>query len=197
MAPRSRGKNRLAHRTTCDHKRMASMKELLARRLRDNLPCREELARSPWLRPIARHVLAPALWRMRGETVARGVAVGMLWAFLVPFAQILFATAHCVWWRGNIPVAAAITFITNPFTVGGWLWLAYHVGSLVVTAPPPSMPADGAGLAAWVQAIGVPAMVGMGLFAVVGAGLGYVLVKLLWRVRLSLHLHRRAQRGSR
>lgn len=170
---------------------MASMKELLARRLRERLPKREDLARSRWLRPIARHVLAPALWRMRAEAVARGVAVGMLWAFLVPFAQILFATVHCVWWRANIPVAAAATFITNPFTVGGWLWLAYKVGSLVVTAPPPTEAAEGAGLLAWAQAVGVPAMVGMALFAVVFAGLGYVLVKLVWRLRVSLQLHRR------
>lgn len=173
------------------------MKELLARRLHDSLPRREELARSRWLRPVATHVMAPALWRMRGETVARGVAVGMFWAFVIPFAQILFATAHCVWWRANIPVAAAITFVTNPLTVGGWLWLAYHVGSLVVSAPPPTMPADGAGVVAWVQAIGLPAIVGMGLFATVGAALGYVLVKLVWRARLSMHLHRRSRRATR
>ena len=175
---------------------MTSMKELLARRLKDQLTRREDLARSRWLRPVSQRLLAPELWRMRGETVARGVAVGVFWAFIIPFAQILFATLHCVWWRGNIPVAAAITFVTNPLTVGGWLWLAYQVGSLIVQAPPPLVPAEDVGLMGWLHAIGVPALVGMALFAVVGAGLGYVGVKMVWRWKLSRRLRERTQRRA-
>lgn len=173
---------------------MASMKDLLARRLKDTLPRREELARNRWLRPVSQHLLAPELWRMRGETVARGVAVGVFWAFIIPFAQIVFATLHCVWWRGNIPVAAAITFVTNPLTVGGWLWLAYQVGSLVVQAPLPLVPTGDVGLMGWLHATGVPALVGMALFAVVGAGLGYVGVKMAWRLKLTLRMRQRTQR---
>ena len=173
---------------------MTSMKDLLAQRLKNRLPLREELARSRWLRPVSHRLLAPELWRMRGETVARGVAVGVFWAFIIPFAQIVFATLHCVWWRANIPVAAAITFVTNPLTVGGWLWLAYRVGSLVVQAPPPLVPAADVGMMGWLHAVGVPALVGMALFAVVGAGLGYVGVKMAWRLKLSLRMRRRTQR---
>ncbi|WKB51512.1 DUF2062 domain-containing protein [Eleftheria terrae] len=176
---------------------MTSMKDMLARRLKDQLPRRDDLARNRWLRPIAAHVLAPELWRMRGEAVARGVAVGTFWAFVVPVAQIVFATAHCVWWRANIPVAAAITFITNPLTVGGWLWLAYQVGSLVVQAPPPQLPGADAGAWGLLQSVGLPALVGMGLFATVGAGLGYLGVKLAWRLRLARRLKARAQQRAR
>jgi hypothetical protein len=117
---------------------------------------------------------------------------------VVPFAQVLFAAAHCVWWRANIPVAAAITFITNPLTVGGWLVLAYHVGTLVVgpgQAPPPDAPgADG--LLATIQALGLPTVVGMGVFALGGALAGYVLVRLGSRLWLHLRLARRARRRA-
>jgi uncharacterized protein len=173
---------------------MSPIKDRLAQWLKDHTPHREELARSRWLRPIREHVMAPELWQARSEAMARGVAVGMFWAFAIPFAQIVFATAHCVWWRANIPIAAAITFITNPLTVGGWLWLAYHVGSLVVSAPPPHIPADRTSIAEWIQAIGLPAIVGMGLFAVIGAGLGYLAVKLVWRIRLGQRIRERALR---
>jgi uncharacterized protein len=104
--------------------------------IRAQIPSREELAAQPWLKPIASHVLDRKLWTAQHESVARGAAIGMFWAFVIPFAQIIFAAAHCVWWRANIPVAAAVTFITNPFTVGFWLYLAYQVGSLVISAPP-------------------------------------------------------------
>ena len=173
---------------------MTSMKDMLARRLKDQMPQREALAQSRWLRPIAEHVMAPELWRVRAEAVARGVAVGTFWAFVIPFAQILFATVHCVWWRANIPVAAAITFITNPLTVGGWLWLAYHVGSLFVSAPPPRLPSEGVDILGAIQSLGLPTIVGMGLFAVVGAAVGYVVVKLVFRIRLGQRLQQRAQR---
>lgn len=173
------------------------MKDLLARRLREQLPNRQALASSRWLRPVAAQLTAPELWRMKSESVARGVAVGLFWAFLVPVAQILFATLHCVWWRANIPIAAAITFVTNPLTVGGWLWLAYKVGSVFVggsAAPPP--PEGGTGLLVWLQTYGVPALVGMAIFGVVSAILGYLVVKLFWRLRLWSRLRSRQRRRT-
>lgn len=174
------------------------MKDLLARRLRAQLPTRHELTQSKWLRPVAAQLTAPELWRMKSESVARGVAVGLFWAFLVPVAQILFATLHCVWWRANIPIAAAITFITNPLTVGGWLWLAYQVGSVFVGGGAGAVPPeDGAGLLMWLQTVGFPALVGMAIFGIGGAAVGYVAVKLVWRLRLWRRLRARESRRAR
>lgn len=151
-------------------------------RLRRSLPTREELAKQPWLAPIADRILDRKLWTAQHEAVARGVAIGTFWAFVIPFAQIIFAAAHCVWWRANIPVAAAITFITNPFTIGFWLYLAYKVGSLFIDAPPPVKLADGGSILQWLSSIGWPAVLGMAIFAVGGAIGGYLLVKLGWRL---------------
>jgi uncharacterized protein len=166
----------------------------LKARVAAEVPSREALEANRWLRPVAHRLAEPGLWHMRAEAVARGVAIGMFWAFVIPFAQIIFAAAHCVWWRGNIPTAAAITFITNPFTVGGWLYLAYQVGTAVLPArlEQTGAPAAGEGVLAWIQSIGLPAVVGMGLFAVVGAVGGYLLVHLVsagwrrWRMRQAL-----------
>ena len=144
-------------------------------------PAKDQLLRQRWLRPLAHRLGEEGLWHMRSEAVARGAAIGLFWAFVLPFAQVLFAAAHCVWWRGNIPVAAGLTFITNPFTIGGWLWLAYQVGSRFV-GPAETVPIAGDWLSK-VQALGWPTVVGMALFAVVGSLLGYMLVRLgarLW-----------------
>lgn len=149
--------------------------------LRTKLPTADELQRVRWLRPVAHRLADPALWGSRPEPLARGVAIGIFWAFAIPFAQIVAAAAHCVWWRANIPVAAAITFITNPFTVGFWLLLAYQVGSLIVPGgPPPTLEADG--LLAMIRAFGWPTLLGMGLFAVGGGAIGYLLVRVASRL---------------
>ncbi|MDO8458912.1 MAG: DUF2062 domain-containing protein [Burkholderiaceae bacterium] len=155
-------------------------------RLRASLPTREVLVAHPWLKPVAHRLLDPQLWRLQHEAVARGVAIGIFWAFALPVAQILAAVVFCVWWRGNIAVAAGLTLITNPFTIGFWLWLAYRVGSLVMVAPPPAPLAEGAGVLAWLASVGAPTILGMGIFAVGGAAAGYVIAKLAWRVRIWL-----------
>ena len=160
-------------------------------RLKASVPTREALAAHPWLKPVAHRVLDPQLWRLQHEAVARGAAIGIFWAFALPFAQIVAAAAHSVWWRANIPVAAGITFITNPFTVGFWLWLAYQVGSLLLDAPPPVRISDGVGVVAWLASFGGPAILGMGLFAVLGSTTGYLLVKLAWRLRVWFKRRRR------
>ncbi|MDW5442594.1 DUF2062 domain-containing protein [Polaromonas sp. SM01] len=167
---------------------------------------RETLAAHPWLKPVAHHLREPGLWRLQHEAVARGVAIGLFWAFALPVAQTLVAAAHCVWWRGNIPVAAAATLITNPFTIGFWLWLAYKLGSLILGLSPHDMAAGDAAFQAatasagfdamaWLERFGWPAVLGMAIFAVGGAATGYVLVKLIWRVRV--WFKRRIQRHGR
>ncbi len=171
---------------------MSALFHTLRARLREQLPKPEQLARHRWLRPIAHRLGEHGLWHAHTESVARGVAIGLFWAFVMPIAQIVFAAAHCVWWRANIPVAVAVTFITNPFTVGGWLYLAYHVGSWFVPADASVTAAEG--WLARLQSLGWPTVVGMGLFALVGSLGGYLLVRAGSRLWLHWRCARRAQR---
>ncbi len=153
-------------------------------RWKASIPTRDVLAAHPWLKPVAHRVLDPELWRLRSEPVARGAAIGVFWAFAIPFAQILAATVHSVWWRANIPVAAGITLLTNPLTVGFWLWLAYQTGAWILGAPPAERRAEGESVMAWLTSFGGPAILGMAIFAVAGAVIAYVGVKLAWRARI-------------
>ena len=153
-------------------------------RFRASLPTREVLAAHPWLKPVAERLLEPQLWRLQHEAVARGVAIGTFWAFVIPAAQIVVAAAHCTIWRANIPVAAAMTMVTNPVTIGFWLWLAYQLGAVIIGEPPVSQAPQGDGVTAMLANLGWPTVLGMGLFAVGGAAAGYVSVKLGWRLRI-------------
>lgn len=156
---------------------------------------RETLAAHPWLKPVAHRLLEPGLWHVQHEAVARGVAIGLFWGFTLPFGQIPVAAIHCIWWRANIPVAVGATLVTNPFTIGFWLWLAYRLGSLVLDLAPHEVAAGSAAIEAassgagfdalaWLEHFGWPAVLGMAIFAVVGAASGYVVVKLIWRLHV-------------
>ena len=167
---------------------------------------RETLAAHPWLKPVAHRLREPGLWHVQHEAAARGVAIGLFWAFALPVGQILAAVVHCIWGRGNIPVAAGATLVTNPFTIGFWLWLAYLLGSLILGIGPHEVAAGSAALEAvspgagfdvlaWLQRFGWPAALGMAIFAVVGAVGGYTAVNLIWRLRV--WFKRRIQRHGR
>jgi len=153
-------------------------------------PSKESLAQSTWLRPLAHHLLQPQLWRLQHESVARGAAIGTFWAFVIPLGQTFVAAAHCIWWRGHIPAAAVMTMLTNPLTFGFWLWLAYPVGNLILGAPIASPALPETSWASHWQEIGGAVLLGMGVFGVGGAALSYLMVKLVWRVRVAVRRHR-------
>jgi uncharacterized protein (DUF2062 family) len=153
----------------------------LRMQVRASIPSHAELAQIRWLQPVAHRLTDPGLWHARPEALARGLAVGLFWAFVVPFGQIVFAAAHCVWWRGNIPIAAAATLITNPITIGGWLYLAYKVGSFFIgpagSASAPVDVAAASGFLATLQSLGWPTVLGMAIFAAAGSLGGYVFMR--------------------
>ena len=163
--------------------------------LKKALPTRESLAQHAWLRPVAHHLLHPQLWRLQHESVARGVAIGTFWAFVIPLGQTFVAAAHCTWWRGNIPAAAVMTMLTNPLTFGFWLWLAYPVGQLFLGSSTHTQALPDASWASGLQEVGGPVLLGMGIFGVGGAALAYLLVKLGWRLRVALR-RRRSNAGG-
>lgn len=162
---------------------MAAQSKPWAQRLAGLVPNREAFQDHRWLGPVANRLLHPDLWTLREEAVARGVAVGTFWAFVIPFGQTLAAAVHCAWWRASIPAAAVMTMLTNPLTFGFWLWLAYQLGALVLGEAATPVASSAGNASAWLAEYGWPTVLGMGMFAVGGAALGYVLTRLVWSFR--------------
>ena len=150
-------------------------------------------AEHPRLKPYADKLSDPQLWRLQHESVARGVAVGLFWGFAIPAAQLLVAAVHCVKWRANIPVAALMTMVTNPLTIGFWLWLAYQLGSRVLGEDVQADVSMSVLPAQWLSQYGWPTLVGMALFAFGSAIGGYLLIKLSWRFRVVIKRRARKQ----
>ena len=86
------------------------------------------MAENRWLAPIAHRFLSPELWRFTRRSVPRGVALGMFAAFIVPIGQVFLAAFLALPARANVPLAALLTFVTNPFTLPFWLFVANRIG---------------------------------------------------------------------
>lgn len=164
------------------------------------MPTREGMERNRLLRPVAHRVLAPELWRFTRRSVPRGVALGMVAGILFPIAQIAVAAVLALPFRANIPVAALVTFISNPFTTPFILIAAYWVGrwTLRLDVPTVVQPATEAatGWLHWLWDKGPATVTGLAVLASVGAVLGYLLSTLGWRLWIARkwrhrHAHRR------
>jgi uncharacterized protein (DUF2062 family) len=157
--------------------------------IRRYMPTRDEMAKNRWLAPIAHRFLSPELWRFTRRSVPRGVALGLFAAFIIPLGQIFLAAFLALPARANVPLAALVTFITNPFTIAFWLVVANRVGNFILRIDEATTAYASEQLAnTWWQAFvdfsqmaGVT-VVGFLVLAIVSAGLGYVIASAIWRV---------------
>ncbi len=157
--------------------------------IKRKMPTRAGMERNKYLKPIAHRFLHSELWRFTRRSVPRGVALGMLAAFLVPVGQIFAAMFLALPVRANVPIAAITTFITNPFTYPFWIAAANQTGRFVLqidamTAGQPintQMQSEFGQWLTWlVREAGVTAF-GFLLFAVFFAGVGYLISSFGWR----------------
>lgn len=195
----------------------------LIARLKAWLPTPQTLLAQRWLRWLAPYMTHPRLWHLSRKGVALGVALGIFFGLLLPFAQMPAATGMAIVLRANVPVAIASTFVTNPLTFGPIYYVAYRLGRAVLpesqATPPPEAHGeadrvvqdmvqeqqDVSGrhpwrerLARWWQRlgqIGKPLIVGLALLATASGLAVYFIAEALWRLRV--RWNRRQRRRER
>jgi uncharacterized protein (DUF2062 family) len=152
------------------------------------MPKREELEANRFVAPFARR---HELWRFTRRSVPRGVAIGLLVGIfaLIPGVQIVGAALLCVPCRGNIPIAVAMTFLSNPattpFIIAGSIAIGNALGFHADLGTFNGLYAHGAGArewAYWLVSDAAPALL-LGLFVIstVAASIGYLIASFVWR----------------
>jgi SsrA-binding protein len=177
--------------------------------IRRNSPTREELLANRFVRPFAHRVAHSHLWRFTRTSVPRGTALGLFVGlfFLIPGVQILGVALLALPFRANIPIGAAMTFLSNPLTtpfilaasvwVGSTLFgLHTNVSNLYILYD------EGASLIEWwhwfTANAGTALLGGLaGLFVIslVSAIVGYVLAALFWDNWIRLRWQRKLRRA--
>ena len=185
---------------------MTRSKTFLADLIRRNMPTREQLEKNRFVRPFAHRVLRSELWRFTRRSVPRGVALGLLVGIIVPFAQIVFAALLSATVRANVPVAALMTFVTNPATTPA-IWIAaYWVGHWLLRADAATMVApvstaieqtDLQRFLEWLTQAGYETAFGLVVIAVISAALSYVLSGWIWRAMVARRWSRRLRNRRR
>lgn len=166
--------------------------------IRKNTPTREDMEQNKYLAPIAHRFMSPELWRFTRRSVPRGVALGLFAAFIIPLGQIFLSAFLALPLRANVPLAALITFVTNPFTLPFWLVIANRIGDFTLridaaSAAVASAPVDAGPWAFLIDLYQVAGatVVGYLVLSVVAPLVGWVISGWVWRAVVS---RRRAKR---
>jgi len=173
-------------------------------------PTRESFERSRFFRPFAHRVFVPALWRFTRRSVPRGAALGLLVGIflLIPGVQIAGAALLALPFRANIPIAAAMTFLSNPLTTPFILAASVYIGNNILDVGADvgrirAMIEQGASLGEWTGWLfsgAAPAMLlGLAIISVASAAIGYVIASFGWRLwvgrKWTKRMHYRQMRG--
>ena len=179
------------------------MKDRLTRYLRSQMPSREQLAENRIAAPLAKR---PELWRLTRRSVPRGVAIGLLVGIfaLIPGVQMVGAALMCVPCRGNIPLAAGMTFLSNPastpFIIAAALWVGSTLGFHSDIASFTALIDNGASLGdwtSWLLSDAAPGLVaGLAVISIVTAAIGYLLSSWIWRGLVARKWQRRLGPGG-
>lgn len=170
-------------------------------------PTRDSFERSRFLRPFAKRVFHPALWRFTRRSVPRGVALGLLVGIflLIPGVQIAGVALLALPVRANIPIGAAMTFLSMPATTPFILFGSVYIGESVLRLSGGSgrfyeLIATGAPLPQWIDFVWTEApmalvqgVAGLAIISVVAAAVGYVLAAWFWRWWISAKWRRRSK----
>jgi len=179
-----------------------------ARWWKATMPSRESLENNRFIRPVAHRVLVPALWRFTRRSVPRGVALGLFVGifFLIPGVQIAGAALFALPFRANVPVAAGMTFLSNPattpFILAASIWIGNHAfGYTADISRFIGLIDAGASVSewwAWLSSEAAPSLIG-GLFIIsaLSAIIGYVLAAGIWRWWISHKWHNREEERAR
>jgi uncharacterized protein len=159
--------------------------------IRRNSPSREQLLESRFLKPFAHRIAHSELWRFTRRSVPRGVALGLFVGIflLIPGVQMIGVAMLALPVRANIPIGAAMTFLSNPATTPFIMAASIWIGNATfgLRADPTTWSRlwnEGASLgqwASWFFSDAAPALLA-GLF-IISAGsalVGYVLGSVVW-----------------
>lgn len=148
------------------------------------LPDHGKFREHPHLRRFGARLQDGNLWHLNRRSVSGGVALGLFCALLPVPLQMLVAGGLAIWLRVNLPIAVVLVWITNPLTIGPVWYVSYRVGAWLLDLPPRQVDFGLSldNLLTTLQEVWKPLLLGSTVLGALLALLGFLLVRLGWRL---------------
>lgn len=128
----------------------------------------------------------PNLLHLNRRSVSSAFFVGLFMAFVPLPTQMVMAAAIAIIVRCNLPVAVGLVWISNPITMPPIFYFAYKVGATILSTPQREFSFDLSWdwLGTELAAIWEPFLLGCAISGLVAGTLGYISIRLLWRLHI-------------
>ena len=140
----------------------------------------------------------PNLLHLNRRSVSSAFFIGLFNSFMpVPFQMALSAAAAIIF-RTNLPIAVGLVWISNPITMPPMFYFAYKIGTWILGTPAQVIEFELSmdWLATELVAIWQPFLLGCFICALVSGTLGYITIRLLWRLHLVRHIKERREKWA-
>jgi uncharacterized protein (DUF2062 family) len=138
------------------------------------------------------------LWHLNRYSASMAFFVGLFMAFIPVPGQMPLAALLALMLRCNLPISVCLVWITNPLTMPALFFMAYQVGALIINVPVTAIEFELSfnWLSHQLANIWQPFLLGCLICGLFFGCLGYFVVSLLWRWRVSVHWRERKRRRA-
>jgi len=138
----------------------------------------------------------PNIWHLNRRSVSGAFFLGLLCAWIpIPF-QMFFAAAVAIMARVNLPVSIGLVWITNPITMPPMFYFAYKTGAWILNSPAHEFNFELS--FEWLKLelghIWEPFLLGCLVLGLLSALIGYLFIRIMWRLHIFQYLKRRRLR---
>ena len=139
------------------------------------------------------------LWHLNRYSASMAFFVGLFMAFMPIPGQMPLAALLALMLRCNLPISVCLVWITNPLTMPALFFMAYQVGALIINVPVTAIEFELSfnWLSHQLANIWQPFLLGCLICGLFFGCLGYFVISMLWRWRVSVHWRERKRRDGK
>lgn len=143
--------------------------------------------KSWFLRLFGDRIADPRLWTVHRRAVTAAFGVGLAIAFIPLPVHTLCAGILAIALRVNLPAVYGATLVANPLTCVPMYYTAYRVGTtlLDITPEPFHFKPSWVWFETYLQPVWKPFLLGCVACAVVAGVLGWLILEIVWRWRVT------------
>ncbi len=144
---------------------------------------------------IKKYKVPPEYLSTNRRMVSKAVLIGLFIAFIPMPMQMLLVLAMMPFFKFNVPIALAMCWLSNPFTMPPMYYIEYLTGSFILGSEPLNVEMTIEWFSGNLDDIFIDLYVGTFFYAVIGSLGGYWLVNHFWRG--SVHRDKKLHRNDR
>lgn len=143
-------------------------------------------------------IYATNLWHLNRYSASMAFFVGLFVAFMPIPGQMPVAALMALLLRCNLPISVCLVWITNPVTMPALFFIAYKIGALILDMPVVEMDfhLSYAWLTSQLGHIWQPFLLGCLVCGLFCGCVGYFVISLAWRWRVSVHWRERKRKRA-